>query len=204
MKRLKNGTFALYLDAMADGLWPANETKDPTAPVCVGDNVSSLELMTPVLRPCGAGEDPSKGHNCLCSRASPKCDARSSVYVASTEKFPDGPWRIAALSVTGAGWAPFNATLKSIGTSNPSAVHLRDGRTLLSIRSHAGYWPEIVSKVTHRAEGEHMGFALSDSLEGPFTISGNLSWQYGNDECVLLPATHACLSSFSYATTVAS
>lgn len=184
MKRLKNGTFALVMNAMADGLYPANETKDPTAPVCVGDSVPSPDLMEPVLRPCGPGEDPARGHRCLCSRGSPGCNEKSAVYVATTESFPGGPWRIAPLSITGVGWAPYNATVASIGTSNPTAVQLEDGRTLLSFRSHRGYWPEIESKVTHRAEGEHTGFALSDSIEGPFTVSGNLSWQYGNDECV--------------------
>jgi hypothetical protein len=63
--------------------------------------------------------------------------------------------------------------LRSIGTSNPSAVQLQDGRTLLSIRSHAGYWPAIESKLTHRAEGEHTGFALVRAvIEAPWLING--------------------------------
>jgi hypothetical protein len=182
MKRLKNGTFALYLDAF--GLSPANETKDPTAPICVGDSVTSPEQMAPVLRPCGAGEGPNTGHNCLCAKAPGSCTGSPSggVYVASTDHWPDGPWRIAALSITGPGWSPYNSTLGSIGTSNPTAVQLADGRTLVSFRSHAGYWPQIESKVTHRCEGEHTGFALGESIEGPFKVSGNLSWEYGNDE----------------------
>lgn len=36
--------------------------------------------------------------------------------------------------------------------------------------------------------GEHTGFALGDSIEGPFKISGNLSWEYGNDEGGVLRA----------------
>ena len=36
--------------------------------------------------------------------------------------------------------------------------------------------------LTTEANGEHVGFALSESIEGPFAVSGNLSWQYGNDE----------------------
>ena len=66
-----------------------------------------------------------------------------------------------------------------------SCSHLccRDGRTLLSVRSHAGYWPSIepFARAT-KSNGEHTGFALGNSLEGAFKISGNLSWQYGNDE----------------------
>jgi hypothetical protein len=37
--------------------------------------------------------------------------------------------------------------------------------------------------------------AQSDSVEGPFTVSGNLSWQYGNDECaVFISSAPAVLS----------
>ena len=62
-------------------------------------------------------------------------------------------------------------------------MQLKDGQTLLSIRSHAGYWPDIETHVPQTyGSGEHTGFALAASIEGPFTISGNLSWEYGNDE----------------------
>ena len=47
MKRLPDGTFAMHFVAMADGIYPANETKDPTAPICVGDKVSSPDAMLP-------------------------------------------------------------------------------------------------------------------------------------------------------------
>ena len=175
LRRLANGTFALVFDALTSGIFPANETKDPAAPVCVGDAVPCPAAMAPVLRPCGADEAPSLGHDCLCSRASRHCPSvHSGVYVATTAAFPAGPWRIAPLRISGAGWSPYNASLASIGTSNPTAVQLQDGRSLLSIRSHAGYWPGV--------KGEHTAFALSDSIEGPFAISGNLSWQFGNDE----------------------
>ena len=192
MKRLKNGTFALVLNAMRSGMYPANETKDPMAPICVGDalpaSANASELMSPTLRPCGANEAPTLGDNCLCSRVSSKC-ARSStnVYMATTETFPNGPWRIAKVNISGPGWRPFNATLSSIGTSNPTFVPLLDGRTLLSFRSHAGYWPSIDAQLNTTWGGEHTGFALADAdaeggIAGPFTVSGNLSWEYGNDE----------------------
>ena len=188
MKRLRNGTFALMLDAMNDGIYPRNETKDPTAPVCVGDVVASASLMEPVLPPCNAGESPARGHNCLCSLANTNKNGgcpgtKNSLYVATTTNWPDGPWRIAPVEVNGTGWSPYNKTMLNIGTSNPSAVQLKDGRTLLAIRSHAGYWPSIEPHVPETyGSGEHTGFALSNSIEGPFTISGNLSWEYGNDE----------------------
>lgn len=184
MKRLTNGTFALILNAMADGVYPANETKDPGSPICVGDTVSSPEKMVPVLRPCGPDEAPSLGHNCLCSRASLHCpDVTNSVYVVTTDNWPDGPWRVAPVTISGPGWSPYNATIRSIGTSNPTIVQLADGRSLISFRSHRGYWPEIERQLNSSyGSGEHIGFALSGSIEGPFDVSGNLSWQYGNDE----------------------
>ena len=36
------------------------------------------------------------------------------------------------------------------------------------------YWPGVA--------GEHTGFGMANSIEGPFTIVANLSWQYSNDE----------------------
>ena len=184
LKRLRNGTFTLVFDALASGVYPPNATKDPTAPVCVGGAVGTNASMAPALPPCGAEQSPSQGHHCICSRASRHCPAvHSGVYVASTERWPDGPWRIAPLSISGAGWSPYNATLFSIGTSNPSLQPLADGRTLLSFRSHRGYWPAIEARLPLTyGSGEHTGFALGPSIEGPFAVSGNLSWQYGNDE----------------------
>ena len=40
------------------------------------------------------------------------------------------------VSVTGPGWAPFNASVPSLGASNPTAVALDDGGSLLAFRSH--------------------------------------------------------------------
>lgn len=179
MKRLANGTFTLFLDALPSGIYPANETKDPTAPICVGDNVASAAQMEPVLRPCGPDEAPSLGHNCLCSRISRHCpEVHSGVYAASTDHWPDGPWRIATIDIAGPGWAPYNTSMYSIGTSNPTFVQLHDGPTLLSIRSHAGYWPQIESKLNETyGSGEHIGFAMSNAVEGPYQIVANLSWE---------------------------
>ena len=185
MKRLKNGTFALYLDALTSGIYPSNETKDPSSPICVGDAVTAATSMEPVLRPCGVDEAPSLGHDCLCSRISRHCpEVTNGLYVATTDHWPDGPWKIAPVQISGPGWCPYNATVHTIGTSNPTAVQLQDGRSLLSIRSHRGYWPSIERACDGSGHGcgEHTGFALSDSISGPFTMSGNLSWQYGNDE----------------------
>lgn len=174
-----------YLDALTSGIYPANETKDPTAPVCVGGPVPSPASMLPAIPPCGPNEAPSLGHNCLCSRVSRSCpEVHSGVYVATTEQWPDGPWRVTPVEISGPGWSPYNSTLFSIGTSNPTGTLLQDKRTLLSFRSHRGYWPEIEKKVAEAnwGSGEHVGFALGTSIGGQFTVSGNLSWQYGNDE----------------------
>ena len=66
---------------------------------------------------------PCAGHDCLCSRISRHCpDTAANTYVATTASWPDGPWRLAPVKIGGVGWAPYNATLASIGTSNPSAA----------------------------------------------------------------------------------
>lgn len=184
MKRLDNGTFVVTFAALASGIWwPANETADPTAPICVGDSVHSASAMEPVWPPCGPEESPSLGHNCICSRQSTRCTSVNGIYVATTEHFPGGPWHLSQARVSGAGWSPYNESLQTIGTSNPSAVVLQDGRALLGMRSHAGYWPSIAPYENETyGGGEHIGFAMSDSVQGPFTVVGNLSWQYGNDE----------------------
>jgi hypothetical protein len=90
MKRLTNGTFALYLNAMKDGLWPANETKDPRAPVCVGDNVSSPQLMEPALRPCNGGESPMKVGETARAQLTPTLRSTDNNN-ALHDPFPAGP-----------------------------------------------------------------------------------------------------------------
>ena len=45
------------------------------------------------------------------------------------------------VNVTGPGWTPFNASVKTLGESNPAAAALADGRSLLAFRSHLkGGW----------------------------------------------------------------
>ena len=149
MRRLSNGTFMVIFVAMTSGIYPANATRPGDPPVCVGNVTQpasrSASTMKPVFRPCGPDEAPSIGHDCLCSRESHHCpDAFSNTYLATTTNWFDGPWRIAPVEITGPGWAPYNATLPSIGNSNPTTALLEDGRTLLAIRSHAGYVRTLV------------------------------------------------------------
>eukprot|EP01079_Euglenida_sp_SAG-EU17-18_P004191 gene4191-4499_t len=176
LTRLPNGTFSLIFNSHPSSMYPANATAPGDPPVCVGsDTAPPAQAMAPAWRPCGADESPSKDHDCLCSRASKSCpDCVSGTYLATTDAWPDGPWRIAPVKISGPGWAPYNSTLSSIGTSNPTMVLLKSGKSLLAMRSHAGYWPGVT--------GEHTGFAMADSIEGPYSVVGNLSWQYGNDE----------------------
>ena len=186
MKLLPNGTFALIFNAHTSSqYYPANATAPGNPPICVG-NVTrpAPAAMEPAagFLPCGPHESPEQGHDCLCSRASEHCDSNtslSSTYMATTENWPDGPWRMTPLQIMGKGWAPYNATLPSIGTSNPTMALLKDGRAMIGFRSHAGYWPSIHPD---HGSGEHIGFGVSSSIEGPFAITANLSWQYSNDE----------------------
>ena len=185
LRRLPNGTFTLVFVAMTSGLAPPGSVINASEPVCIGTAPSGLPppnpaTMMPAIPACNSTQAPSLGHNCLCSRASRHCPlVHSSVYMATSERFPEGPWRVTPLSITGTGWSPYNSTLSSIGTSNPSVVMLKNGSGLLAVRSHAGYWPGI--DPVH-AGGEHMGFAMGPGVGGPFHMRANLSWQYGNDE----------------------
>lgn len=185
--RLDNGTYVMHFFSMH--VLPHNAS----APVCDG-NVTHPSNTTPsrgpttdVLQPppsdpvipeCTAGQQP-KRDGCL-SVTGGDFDQSCVVYAAFTDTWPDGPWTVRCVVIEGVGWEPYNATLFSIGTSNPTVTMLSDGRALASFRSHAAYWPSI--KPTDGMGGEHTGFAMGPSLAGPFRVSANLSWEYGNDE----------------------
>eukprot|EP00937_MAST-01D_sp_MAST-1D-sp2_P004291 g4291.t1 len=179
-----NGTAVLHFQT-GRVLSPPDATM---APPCSGaaPNVSGLPAAFP-LRACGADELPWQD-DCLCSTeggSRGSCTDATGVHVATTQQWPGGPFRISPVAVTGAGWTPFNASVPTLGESNPSAALLRDGRSLLAFRSHlkGGYWPGV--------RGEHIGFALSTAAVAPpffaatnVTVSANLSYTTaaGNDE----------------------
>eukprot|EP00038_Savillea_parva_P015340 m.219916 g.219916 ORF g.219916 m.219916 type:complete len:452 (+) comp30738_c0_seq1:3-1358(+) len=173
---LANGTYVMHFFSMHVAAYNAS------APVCDGNITKTLHAPPPdepVIPVCHIGQDPHKD-NCLAIEGgtyNPDCN----VYAAFTNNWPDGPWTVHCVPITGAGWAPYNATLYSIGTSNPTVTLLQDGRALASFRSHAAYWPSIRPGPGDMG-GEHTGFALGPSLIGPFHVSANLSWEYGNDE----------------------
>lgn len=131
------------------------------------------------LRACGKGETEARDE-CLCSTLTPGAECTANIHVASAASVLTGRWDVAPVTVTGAGWNPFNATVPNIGESNPAVGLLRDGSVVLAFRSHlkGGYWPGV--------GGEHIGFALGGSLlQREFTVAANLSWGHpasGNDE----------------------
>ena len=128
MKRLPNGTFALIFDAHTSSIYPPGATAPDNPPICVGNTTQpAAAAMVPAFRPCGVNESPNLGHNCLCSRESLHCtETGASTYMATTENWPDGPWRISAVPIGGVGWSPYN---KTIGAPD----HLR--RPLLDLHS---------------------------------------------------------------------
>ena len=108
MKLLPNGTFALIFNAHASSqYYPANATAPGNPPICVGNVTrppsAAMEPAAGFL-PCGPDESPEQGHNCLCSRASKHCNFNTSIsgtYMATTENWPDGPWRMSPLQIMG-------------------------------------------------------------------------------------------------------
>lgn len=158
--RSANGTFILYFQISSN---------NASIPMCTG-NLSVPAADSPMLQPTMRRCEPGQSENCL----------SSGMYVATTDDWSKGFQNVNLVDVSGPGWRPYNSTLSTIGTSNPTAVQLQDGRVLLAFRSHKAYWPSI--KPAPGVNGEHIGFALSSSYMGPFQVVGNLSWQYGNDE----------------------
>jgi hypothetical protein len=177
MLRTADGTLVLYFmgDHPAD---PGNKT-------CSGNQTAPTTISKPVLRPCKKSQTPTNDH-CICSpEVEDRCaGASGGLYLAksASKDWPDGPWEVSYVDVQGPGWEPYNSTLRSIGHSNPAAAVMQDGRILLSFRSHRGYWPSIHPQHGDDSNHEHTGFGIADSFEGPFQVTGNLSWQYGNDE----------------------
>jgi hypothetical protein len=207
--RLDNGTYVMHFFSMH--VSPFN----PSAPVCDGNVTRALQESPPpppppsprstakatpppsdpVIPECGPGQMPQKD-GCL-SVAGENYDPSCAVYAAFTDTWPDGPWIVRCVVIQGAGWEPYNQTLFSIGTSNPTVTLLHDGRALASFRSHAAYWPSI--KPPPGMGGEHTGFALGPSLAGPFEVSANLSWEYVDPTSFVNGDVNVCQLCFFFA-----
>jgi hypothetical protein len=66
-------------------------------------------------------------------------------------------------------------------------------------RFHCGYWPQIESKLNETyGSGEHTGFAMSDSIEGPYTITGHLSWPFRLEIIMKTGISTGAYDSFLY------
>jgi hypothetical protein len=152
---LKNGSVVLHFQT-GRVQWPPNTS----ALVCSGSNSVNPPIPSSgvPLRACGLNES-ALTHNCLCFTLTPKQACVANIHVANSPSFLNGSWDIAPVTITGAGWNPFNATVPNIGESNPAVAPLQDGRALISFRSHlkGGYWPGV--------EGEHMGFAIGSRYD---------------------------------------
>ena len=163
--------------------WPINATIQTCTGTTTNPKIPVNQSMP--LPACQKGESAPIDH-CICSTASGHCDGFTGVYVATAERWEQETWEVSPVKIMGEGWTPFNASVATLGESNPSWIGLRHGGGLLAFRSHlkGGYWPHV--------EGEHIGFALSTSgpEETGYNISANLSWQGqvaggmpgGNDE----------------------
>ena len=163
--------------------WPADLKKIKT---CSGSGHKAPALTSLAIRPCEAGEFPLK-NSCICSMASHPssnraCDTpitTSGIQIATFSDW-DAPesWEVHPIAIDGTGWKPFNATVPSLGMSNPSAVRLANGKSVIAFRSHlkAGYWPGV--------KGEHLGFSFGDGIhDRAYTVTANLTYKgQSNDE----------------------
>ena len=128
--RLQNGTYVLHFQT-GRVVWP------PLNQSCSGSPLDPPIGQKLPIPPCEANQN-AWTDNCLCSTVPGSICGKgdTTMHVAWTDNFPAGPWRVRMVSVTGPGWTPFNASVASLGESNPTAVALDDGRSLLAFRSH--------------------------------------------------------------------
>ena len=134
--RLRNGTYVLHFQTTRVVWPPRNKSCSGSLP---DPPIGVQKLPIPA---CEANQNAWKD-DCLCSTV-PGSDCGkgdTTMHVAWTDNWPAGPWRVRMVNVTGPGWTPFNASVKTLGESNPAAAALADGRSLLAFRSHLkGGW----------------------------------------------------------------